>query len=245
MSRPADRRARRRGAGLAALLAGACLCLGLATISESAVGAAQRERSWVADYLHGQRQVRQIVELPLTGLAGVRLWLPRPALPGAGRISLRLRSLEDGAELGRAQVAVAALDPARPTLFRIGPADGPAPPPRRPVAAELILEAEQVDRASAVSVMAGPNRYGGGLLLRGGRQIPRADLAFEVLYDTRWFDRILPITRIAWGRPGVLGWPPLYALLAWLIVWGNGWLLLTLARSLGPGLARARRRQVE
>ncbi|HEX9440159.1 MAG TPA: hypothetical protein VF909_10770, partial [Roseiflexaceae bacterium] len=64
---------------------------------------------------------------------------------------------------------------------------------------------------------------GRGLMVRDGQQIPRSDLAFETLYRARLLDRVFPITTIAYGRPGIFGWPPLYALLVYgaLVVVGR------------------------
>ncbi|MEM8529976.1 MAG: hypothetical protein AAGF95_03985 [Chloroflexota bacterium] len=56
------------------------------------------------------------------------------------------------------------------------------------------------------------------MLIHDGVQIARADLAFDVLYETRWMDRFLPITNIAQSRPGIFGWPPLYALLTYTLI---------------------------
>lgn len=54
-----------------------------------------------------------------------------------------------------------------------------------------------------------------GLVLDGMVQPARA-LAITPLYQHRWFDSLWPISALAADKPGLLGWPPLYPLLAYL-----------------------------
>lgn len=216
---------------IVALLVGPALALWLASIDDPRAGGGQAERSWVAGYLDDDHRFGQFAALRLEGLTGIRLWLPRPVSPGPGALILRLRTPGDSADLATAQLLVAALPAHGPATFRFAAIHGAVPPGDRPVPVILALEARGVDRASAVSVMAGPNNYGGGLLLRDGREIPRVDLAFEPLYAASWFDRLLPITRLARSRPGIFGWPPLYALLAYALLLILGWFLGRLVRA--------------
>ena len=69
------------------------------------------------------------------------------------------------------------------------------------------------------------------VLPKGGKE---TDLAFELLYRSSWFDRALPITQIARSRPGIFGWPPLYALLVYAMLVVLGLFLRRLAQALAP-----------
>ncbi len=211
-------------------------CVGTATIiwlallDDPIAGSGQVDRSWVAGYLYDGHQFGQIVEPVRHDLVGVRLWLPRPTTPGAGTVILHIQAVDSGAELATAQLAVAELAARGPTTFRFAPVPMDRLTTTKPVPLKLLLETRAVDRAGAVSVLAGPNGYSNGMLLRDDQGLPRADLAFEPLYQSRWLDRLLPITQMARSRPGLLGWPPLYALLLWVVLWGYGWLLLNFIR---------------
>jgi hypothetical protein len=57
--------------------------------------------------------------------------------------------------------------------------------------------------------------YAGGEFFKGNTSVPAIDLAFEPIYRRRWIDSMLPISRMAHGKPNILGWPPFYALLAY------------------------------
>jgi hypothetical protein len=214
------------------LLIGLGLVLGAASISAPAAGARQDMRTWVAGYVYGDHAFGQIVQPAHRDLVGVRLWLPRPVAPGTGTLILTVHPISGGEALAMARIAVADLPSRGPATFRFDPvpldrAEGGLPAPLM-----LTLKGEGIDRSSAVSVMAGPNRYSNGALVRDGLLIPRADLAFELLYRASWFDRILPITQIARSRPGIFAWPPLYALLAYGLLVTLGRFLSRLAYTL-------------
>jgi hypothetical protein len=145
----------------------------------------------VAGYLYDGHQFGQIVEPVRHDLVGVRLWLPRPTTPGAGTVILHIQAVDSGAELATAELAVAELAARGPTTFRFAPAPMDRLTTTKPVPLKLLLETRAVDRAGAVSVLAGPNGYSNGMLLRDDQGLPRADLAFEPLYQSRWLDRLL------------------------------------------------------
>ncbi len=217
----------------AGLLCGLGLVIWLASIDAPRPGDGQLDRSWVAGYLDDQHRFGQYANLPLEGLTGIRLWVPRPVAPSAGELILHLRPAGGGPDHATARIAVAALAQRGPTDLRFDALH--ADPLRGDPADALLIELESrgVDRASAVSIMAGRNRYGNGVLIRDGQPLPRADLAFEPLYAARWLDRLLPITSIAQRRPGIFGWPPFYALLFYALLLALGWLLVRLARGSG------------
>lgn len=218
---------------VAGLLGGLGLALWLAAAEAPRVesDSGQIYRGWLAGYLYDQHQFGQYANLPLEGLTGVRLWLPRPVAPGSGVLTLHVRPSGGGPDFATAQVAAAALAQLGPTDFRFAPLR--ADPLRGDQAEPLLIEIESqgLGRANAVSVIGGPNRYGNGTLTRDGKPVARADLAFAPIYDERRIDALLPVTRMAQRRPGVFGWPPLYALLLWAVLLIYGWLVIALLRA--------------
>lgn len=223
---------------LLALIGGAVLLV-LATRLDEQPGSGQVLRSYVAGYLDDGHSIGQAMRLPLENLTGVQLWLVRPANPGGGTIFVTLQDSTTGEVFARPQIAVRDLPPDSPVAFDFPTVRVPSLDYGRASRVELVLTTTGVDRSSAVSVMAGPNRYSNGLLLKGDRQFPRVDLAFRPLYERRLLDRYLPVTRMAAGRQGMFGWPPLYALLLWLAVLACAWLLVLAYRLLPPSPPRA------
>jgi hypothetical protein len=204
-----------RRLALAAIVAGAGLALWLALAPAPRVGASYREAGQVLDTLADGRQLGQIVQEPLDDLVGFRLWLLRPSDPGTGMLILRVRSLDQAKDLAVVETPVSRLAPDGPATFELAPL--PVEPTRmhRRETLELTLTTRGVGQAHAISVLASGNRYGYGLMLRDGKENPRSDLLFEMLYRASLFDRLLPITAIAYSRPGIFGWPPLYALIVY------------------------------
>ncbi len=215
----------------AALLIGPGLIFWLTALEDPQAGAGQTVRNWPAGQLDDQHQFGQRALLRLDDLVGVRLWLVRPIVPGAGTIVLRLRPATGGTDLAVGQLAVSELTLHGPSVFRFATIRTDPLTADQSVPIELVLETHGVDRASAVSVMAGPDRYKNGTILQDGREVAPADLAFEPLYQASWFDRILPVTRIAQARPGLFGWPPLYAFLLWAVLCSCVWFMGSVIRA--------------
>jgi hypothetical protein len=197
------------------LLLGAGSVWSLAAQHETRIGPAQEERNWVVGYLHDGHTFGQILRVRLEGLTGIDLWLPKPVAPGPGVVILELRRLADQRVVATSEVPVAALAARGPTTFAFAAVETDRLAARDPVPLALVLRTRSVNRDSAISVMAGGNRYGGGAILLGENLVPGADLSFRARYQASVIDRVLPITQIAYARPGIFGWPPLYALLAY------------------------------
>jgi hypothetical protein len=220
---------------LALLLAGLGLILWLASADATRAGAAYRQAGKPAEPLFDGRRVGQIIVPPLDQLVGLRLWLRRPANRRGGTIALRVRSLEQHKDLASVELPVAELAEDGPTTFNL-PVLAAAPIQiNRPETLELMLTTHGVDQSDPVGIGVGGNGYGYGLMVRDGKEIARTDLMFETLYRARLLDRIFPITTIAYGRPGIFGWPPLYALLVYGVLAALGhfacWVFRTALRA--------------
>ena len=103
-------------------------------------------------------------------------------------------------------------------------------PADQPLTVELNVAAPQLGPEQALTLAGGPNRYSNGPLIIDGAQDPSQDLTFVLLYRGTALDPVLPISHMAANRSGLLGWPPLYALLAWLVVWCALVLLVSVIR---------------
>ncbi len=208
---------------LALLLAGLGLILWLAIVGTTRAGDAYREFGQPAEPLFDGHRIGQIITVPLDQLVGIRLWLRRPVSAAGGTITLRMRSLDQQKDLALVEWPVAELTADGPTTFRLPQLAAAPLQMNRRETLELMLTTRGVDRSDPLGVGVGTNGYGRGLMVRDGQQIPRSDLAFETLYRARLLDRVFPITTIAYGRPGIFGWPPLYALLVYgaLVVVGR------------------------
>jgi len=222
---------RRRRILLGLLFVSLGLVIWLAVTPTVRVGDAFRAATQPAESLFDSHPVGQIITLPLDQLVGIRLWLQHPA-SARGTLTLRVRSLDQQRDITQIRVPVAGLPADGPTTFNL-PVDKLAPlQMHRRETLELMLTTSGVESADPVGVGVGGNGYGYGLLVRDGREIPQSDLVFEALYQARLLDRIVPITRIAYGRPGIFGAPLFYALLIYA-------LLILLARFVGRLLLAA------
>lgn len=201
-----------------------------ATLDAPMVSPAQPVRNWVAGYLYADHQFGQVIPSSPHDLVGVRVWLLRPVAPRAGVLQLTIQPAGSDVVLARASLPVAALLQDTPATFRFDPVPLDRLATTKPAPTLILIRAEGVDRSQAVSVLAGPNVYPNGALFRDGRLVNRADLAFDLLYRASWFDRLVPITAIARGRSGVLGWAPLYALLVYGMIAASGNAFYVLAK---------------
>ncbi len=108
------------------------------------------------------------------------------------------------------------LDRRELTLFPIQPLTFDFPTQLVTTTLRIDLEAPDLPPEAWITVMAGPDTYADGELFADGKARPAADLAFQPVYRSRWLDALLPISRVAHGKPGLLGWPQLYVLLVYI-----------------------------
>ncbi|NOK60594.1 MAG: hypothetical protein GFH27_549297n193 [Chloroflexi bacterium AL-W] len=209
---------------LLVVFVGAGTTLWLATLSDDQVQTQQLERNWPAATLYDQHQTAQLLRFEPTDVIGIRLWLLNHADNPEGTIFVRLRPLNQDEDIAVAQRSVTELSPQSATSFYFTPLQSETLIGNPADVIELRIETEGVSPLQAISIIGGGNRYGQGVMIHDGVQIARADLAFDVLYETRWMDRVLPITNIARSRPGIFGWPPFYALLVYSLIITIGYL---------------------
>jgi hypothetical protein len=147
-----------------------------------------------------------------------------PVVPElAEPIILRLRRHAAGTpDLVVVSMPIHDISPMEMTTFSFAPLSlGSGISPITPTL-ELLLETPTLRPAEGVTGLGGLDTYPDGVLLINDEQREALDLTFQPIYLRRWFDALLPISRMAAGKPGILGWPPFYALL----VYGYGYLLL-------------------
>jgi hypothetical protein len=188
--------------------------LSSATIDGS--GRAPTQRNWVFGRLSREHTFGQTFVVERDDLVAVRVLLFASPTERDDPVTLHLR-YADRALPDLAAVTLPLRDLARQelTTFALPPLTLIFPPQLVTTTLRIDLEAPTLAPTDWVTVMAGPDSYQRGALFQDGAPRPWADLAFEPVYRQRWFDRVLPISRMAYGKPGLLGWPQSYALLAY------------------------------
>jgi hypothetical protein len=198
----------------------------------------QLTRGRASGLIYGDERLSQVVAVPRDGLVAVQFWLLAYRRDAPGNVVLRVAALE-APDLPLAIIAIPLRDlPATPPVTFPLPALNAASTP----ALLLTLEAPTLNREHAPSVLGAGNLYGNGLLLVNGRPRIAEDLAFQLLSRPLQADQLLPISRLAAGKPGLFGWPQLYLLLPlallWVGAWAIGWLVAAVARGRIPLLLR-------
>jgi hypothetical protein len=200
-----------RGARIAALWLGLLLTFALSSLTIDHAGPAPTQRNWVFGRLNREHTFGQTFVAVPGKLVAVRMLLFTNSGDRDELVTLRLRYAEGGLpDLAVVALPLSALDRRDWTTFEIQPLT-------LNVTTTLRLDVESPTLASNdwITVMAGPDTYPHGELFVDGAPRPAADLAFQPVYRPRWFDTLLPISRMAQGKPGLLGWPPFYAFLAY------------------------------
>jgi hypothetical protein len=206
-----DRQLIGRRARTAALWLGLLLALALSSLTTDYGGPAPTQRNWVFGRLNHEHTFAQTFIASPGELVAVRLLLFANPGDRDTLVTLRLRYAEgDRSTLAVVILPVSMFDRGGWTTFEI-------PPLTLTMTSSLRLDVESPTLPSNdwITVMAGPDTYPHGELFVNGMPHPVADLAFQPVYRRRWIDWLLPISRMALGKPGLLGWPPLYALLAY------------------------------
>ncbi|MEI7643292.1 MAG: hypothetical protein WCJ55_03185 [Chloroflexales bacterium] len=175
--------------------------------------------------LGGITQITQVFTITQPDLVGLSIRL-RPAAQSAANLripvhlryadgppvdlisaSLLLQAAEDGVLTMRFPALEIVRDPRVPTTTL-----------------RLILDIPKLPRGTGPSIIVQKNLLGRGAFSVDGLTESGWDLAISPLSQHRWVDRLWPISAMARGKPGPLGWPPFYALLAYayLIALGVG-----------------------
>ena len=195
------------------------------------LGPHQLERDRVSWVVFDEHTIGQVFRIDPAQMVGLRLWFTFPSGQTNGRVTARLRSYEHNRDIASTTVPITAIVADGATDLRFGRVDVTNWPSSEPLTVELIVSTEGVPEEHAIGLLGGLNRYSNGPLVIDGDQYPAEDLSFAALYQGSMFDMLLPITHLAAGRPGIFGWPPLYALLTWLMIWSALALLLAFATS--------------
>lgn len=186
----------------------------------------QTERSHLAGVIYGDQRLSQIVEVPREGIAAVQFWLLAHQPSDNGSIVLRVSTpAAPDHDLAQVSLRLSDLPPQPPVSFRLPAFDRTSTP-----ALLLTLEAPELDRAHAISVLGGGNRYGRGTLLVNEAPHVGEDLAFRLFALRTHGDTFLPLTRLASERPGIFGQTWLYVAVVWAVLWAYGWMMINVVR---------------
>lgn len=209
----------------------------LATLPHDSIGEAPRERNWVFARLDRDHSIRQTFISTRRDLYAVRVLLFAPPTAQETTVMLRIRYFGADATENLVQVGKPLRELSRQsfTTFTFAPMTPRGTPHTITATLELVLEAPALAPEDAIQVITGPDSYSDGQLFINEREFGYADLAFQPVYRSYLLNNILPLTALAEGKPGLLGWPPSYAILAILA--------LTFASGIGIRLSHFVRRK--
>ncbi len=195
---------------------GLLITLFVSSLSTYVAGAAPRERNQVFARLDQSRVYGQTFMVEYDQLAAIRVLLFPPREPLDDLVTLRLHYPDDNLpDLAYVTLPVQSIASNGMTTFTFDPVRLQPVSDRSNLTLQFTIEAPTLAIGNGITVIGGPDTYAAGQLFINGKPDQGADLAFQPLYRMRWFDRILPISRMADGKPGMLGWPPFYALLVY------------------------------
>lgn len=197
------------------LLAAGILIAGAGLVPASKTGPAPLERNWVYTQLDAEHTIAQTFTSARPGLAGLRVLLFARPINRDDPVTLRLRYADDGVtpDLAVVTLPVRELNSNGWTTFRFSPFDTLAAPYADAATLLLILEAPTITRGEGINVIAGPDTYAGGRLFVADEELGFADLAFEPVYAATLLDRVMPVSILAAGKPGLFGRPGFYGVI--------------------------------
>jgi hypothetical protein len=197
------------------LLAAGILIAGAGLVPAARTGPAPLERNWVISQLDAEHPVAQTFTSERPGLAGLRVLLFARPIDRDDPVTLRLRYADDGVtpDLAAVTVPVRELNSNGWTTFRFPPFDTLAAPYADAAFLLLILEAPTIPPGEGINMIAGPDTYPAGRLFVADEEWDFADLAFEPIYAATLLDRVMPVSILADGKPGLFGQPGFYGLI--------------------------------
>jgi hypothetical protein len=202
---------------------GLLLVFALSSLTAEAAGPTPAQRNWVFGRLTHDHTFGQTFLAPPGDMVAVRVLLLANPNDYDEPVTLRLRYAEgELPDLAVSSLPMRALSRKNWATFKIQPLTL-----NLTTSLRLDVAAPTLPQHDWITVIAGPDSYPNGELFVDNQRRHSADLAFQPVYQRRWIDGLLPISRMAQGKPGMLGWPPLYALLAYgccvLLVYMMAW----------------------
>jgi hypothetical protein len=179
--------------------------------------------TWLVAEVSAERRFTQ--EFPVTRdrLVGVQLLLLRSGLrPELNNelVTVRLHTAtRPGPDLAVASLPLGALNTDQPTEFRFPPFSPTVPASALSTTLVVVVEAPTLPANSGLMLGAASRNAYDGVLRINDQRFARFDLALTPVYEPLIGDRLLPLSRMALGKPGVLGWPPFYLMLMFAYVW--------------------------
>jgi hypothetical protein len=211
---------------------GLLLVYALSGITDDRIGRGALPQDNELGRIEGEDTVGQTFTLEDDQLVAIRVRLAPGSARGTDPVTLHLRfpnaALPD---LATATVPLDALTKQGTTTFAFDPVTLNFPPAVLTTTLRFDLEAPALAPGDGIVVFGDRDSYTGGEFFKGNTSVPAIDMAFEPIYRHRWIDSILPVSRMAHDKPGILGWPPFYALLAYICLVGLIFMLIRLWRA--------------
>ena len=217
------------------IIAGAFLIVGLSSITTV-------EGEWLSPpagqtlTLGGIQTIGQVLDVSRPDLVGVMFQVNAPSqAPGvAMELTVRLRYVVGPPiDLVSQRVVV---NPAEDSLVtaRFSPIDTEHSQGRASKKFVLLIDIPELTPGTGPTIVVQERPQAQGGLIVDGSPKANLDLVVAPLYQRRWVDRIWPISAMASGKPGLLGWPPLYPLLAYCYLVILSMALAAIRRALPP-----------
>lgn len=200
-------------------------------IPQEIVGSAPIRRNIMYGRLTSEHQYSQTFQMEVGTLIGIGVLLFPPVNPSDDLVTLRLGyDIEELSEIAVVSLPQSALNPYGMTIFAVEPFSVTTPESLITSTLRFDIVAPTLPTNQWISVVAGPDTYAGGQLFVDNESKPKYDLAFQPIYRATWFDRWIPLSRVAQGKPGLIGVPFLYALTIYICLFLIALFLLRLWR---------------
>jgi hypothetical protein len=200
-----------------AALAGALIIAVLSMITTRDDASAPLTSTDMELTLGGIQTIKQVFTITRPDLVGVAIPLMPAAQGGADlRIAVHIR-YADGSpdDLVSENLPVQSAEAGVLTI-RFAPTSIVSDPRMPTTTLKLILDIPTLPPGTGPTIRVRANSLAQGALTIDEHTESGRDLVITPIYQRRWVDSVWPISAMARGKPGLLGWPPFYALLAYV-----------------------------
>jgi hypothetical protein len=186
-------------------------------------GVAPTVRNMPYAKLHGDTELTQTFQLEAADLVGIEVLLFAQRLQIDTPVVLTLSYADKGTDhlppLAEVAVPIKDLKATKMTAFWFEPIKYRLTPSGNATNVKLTIAAPELGEADWVVAIAGPDTYPHGTLQVNGEKRENIDLSFRPIYQQRLIDSIIPVTKLIYGKQGLLAWPLLYPLIIFFFVY--------------------------